>query len=479
MKRIIILFAIALLCEALQAQQLRTGEVLILPAANAQLKGGLAHHPYQNTDKDPKFFAVPGWKNKTQSFTWALNVEKKDFYQAAALIEIKNATEPIVLEISSGKHTSKVRLTTMEWNKVFFPDSLLLEAGGQQLHLRMISDTENPETEISIYSLELATGKTWAAKNAAAEKLRSKPSWLNEAAYGLFFHWNSRSQPRSGEAKSYAQAVKDFDVAAFANMVKNTGADFIVLTTSWAAPTFPAPLKTLDQIVPGNTTARDLIMDMANALNQHDIKLLVYCNFRMDWLGWKKNDSARTTFYLDNMIAIYREIGERYAHKIAGLWIDDGMAMYPYSAPFEAITTAVKQYDSDMVIGYNSWIYPRFTDFQDFFGGEYGITLRSAGVNNPHLPVGGDGYFISGPQQGLKATFCGLMERGDWTHTQPNEEIPPPLLSSDSLVKIVKEAVRRKNLPVMNVRIYQDGSISPHTYTLLKQLKEAILPTKH
>ena len=130
MKRIIILFAIALLCEALQAQQLRTGEVLILPAANAQLKGGLAHHPYQNTDKDPKFFAVPGWKNKTQSFTWALNVEKKDFYQAAALIEIKNATEPIVLEISSGKHTSKVRLTTMEWNKGLFPDSLLLEAGG-------------------------------------------------------------------------------------------------------------------------------------------------------------------------------------------------------------------------------------------------------------------------------------------------------------------------------------------------------------
>ena len=127
-----------------------------------------------------------------------------------------------------------------------------------------------------------------------------------------------------------------------------------------------------------------------------------------------------------------------------------------------------------MVVGYNSWIYPRFTDFQDFYGGENGITLEAAGVNDKHLPVGGDGYFISGPQQGLKATFCGLMEPGDWTHTESDKDIPSPLLKPDALIKIIQEGILRKNVAIMNVQVYQDGSISPETFDLLKQLNKAV-----
>ena len=134
----------------------------------------------------------------------------------------------------------------------------------------------------------------------------------------------------------------------------------------------------------------------------------------------------------------------------------------------------IKQHDKQLVVGYNSWIYPRFTDFQDFYGGEQGITLEAAGINNKHLPVGGSGYFVSGPQQGLKATFCGLLEPGDWTHTELNEAIPPPLLKPDALTSIIQEAMRRKNTAIMNVQVYQDGSISPETFALLKQLNKAV-----
>lgn len=123
-------------------------------------------------------------------------------------------------------------------------------------------------------------------------------------------------------------------------------------------------------------------------------------------------------------------------------------------------------------------IYPRFTDFQDFYGGEMGINLKAAGINDNNLPVGGNGYFISGPQKGLKATFCGLLEPGDWTHTRPNTAIPAPLLTSDRLIGIIREAMSRKNTAIMNVSIYQDGSISPETFALLQQLKKAVLTEK-
>ncbi len=95
---------------------------------------------------------------------------------------------------------------------------------------------------------------------------------------------------------------------------------------------------------------------------------------------------------------------------------------------------------------------------------------------NFDLPAAGSMLlFISDKkQQGLKATFCGLMEPGDWTHTESDKDIPSPLLKPDALIKIIQEAVLRKNVAIMNVRVYQGGSISPETLDLLKQLKKSV-----
>ncbi|MBX2922600.1 MAG: hypothetical protein KF746_10450 [Chitinophagaceae bacterium] len=461
---------------------LRFNEVTNLPAAEATLTGGLSIHRYQDLDKDPKVFAIENWSGKEQTCSWNVHIPRQGLYKAAALINLKtNVHSPVELRLSAGKTNITLQVNNKGWNKIFFPGSIKLDTDVQQLRLQITSMPGEQKIVLDIYSIEMATEEAWAEQTKEAEKLRSKPAWLNNAMYGLFFHWNARSQPETGKAKSYADAVNDFDVSAFAQLVKSTGADFIILTTSWDLQTFPAPLTTLDRLLPGNTTQRDLVADMAEALLQNDIQLIVYCNFRINRLGWKKEDRlvrGGNKVFFDRLISIYDEIGKRYANKIAGVWIDDGMGLYPYNAPFKAITSAIKQNDKNMIVCYNSWIYPRFTDFQDFYGGEHGITLHAAGVGNPYLPVGGDGYFISGPQQGLKATFCGLLEPGDWTHTEPNQVIPPPLLSSDSLANIVKEARLRKNLPVMNVQIYQDGTISPETLTLLKHVKESLVPAK-
>ncbi|HRP32499.1 MAG TPA: hypothetical protein PKV73_11430 [Agriterribacter sp.] len=462
---------------------IKSSQVTVLPAADASLAGGLTIHRYQNLDKDPKVFAVEDWRDTSQSFKWNVNVPEKGAYKVAILLAAKNfsSESSLVLELSSGDQKINVSTADTEWDKKFFSGLLRLNTGMQKLQLRLTTVPGRQQPELSVYSIEIATEKTWKKHHTAAESIRARPSWLDKASYGLFFHWNARSQPEQGNAKSYINAVQDFDVKKFSRMVYETGADFVVFTTSWDLQTFPAPLKSLDELMPGNTTPRDLIADLADALADYNIKLMVYCNFRINRIGWKKEDRlipGKTDSFFDKISSVYREIGERYAGKIGGVWVDDGMGLYPHNASFEKITRLIKHHDKSIVVGYNSWIYPRFTDFQDFYGGEYGITLHAAGAGNPHLPVGGNGYYISGPQQGLKATFCGLLEPGDWTHTQPNQKIPPPSLSADNLITIVREAMKRKNLPVMNVSVYQDGSISPDTYALLKQLKEAVLARK-
>lgn len=457
--------------------------VSVLPAFDAVRSERLNPPTYQDLDKDPKIFAIEGWTNVNQSFTWTVNVPEKGMYKVAILLAVKKLSvgSPLMLELSSGNEKINLDVAATDWDKKCFGRSIRLNAGTQTLQLRLANFPGKQQPELSVYSIEIATEKNWKKHYTAAENLKTKNSWLNKAKYGLFFHWNARSQPEQGDAKSYINAVQDFDVKKFSGLVHETGADFIVLTTSWDLQTFPAPLKSLDKLLPGNTTPRDLIADLADALADHNIKLMVYCNFRINRIGWKKEDRlipGKTDSFFASISTIYHEIGERYAGKIAGVWIDDGMGLYPHNASFEKITGLIKRNDKNIVVGYNSWVYPRFTDFQDFYGGEYGIRFYSAGVGNPHLPVGGSGYFISGPQQGLKATFCGLLEPGDWTHTQSNQKIPSPSISADTLIAIVREAMKRKNLPVMNVRVYQDGSISPETYTLLKQLKEAVLTTK-
>lgn len=483
MKRFFLLLACWLAYSGSHAQPpvlaLALDAITVLPANDALLATGLRPTPHQDLNRDPKVFAIQGWTKPDQTFTWQVEVREKGAYRVAILVEVKGlgANSPVTLQLSAAGRKISLQSHNRPWDKLFFPEALQLDKGINQLQLQLAGMGEGDQPDLSVYSLELATAATWKQKAAAAEKLRSKPEWLSQADYGLFFHWNARSKPRTGPAKSYGEAVQDFDVNRFAAMVAQTGAGFIVLTTSWDLSTFPAPLKSVDRILPGNTTPRDLIADLAAALSRRDIKLVVYCNFRINRMGWERGDQflpGKADSVFNRLISIYAEIGQRYANKIGGLWIDDGMALYPYHAPFETLAHVIKQHDKQLVVGYNSWIYPRFTDFQDFYGGEQGITLEAAGINNKHLPVGGSGYFVSGPQQGLKATFCGLLEPGDWTHTELNEAIPPPLLKPDALISIIQEAMRRKNTAIMNVQVYQDGSISPETFALLKQLDQAV-----
>lgn len=486
MTKFILIILSTLLVNALFSQSLllvNKDAITVLPAYMAERTAGLNESKHQNLDKNQKVFAVEGWKDQDQSFTWNITATEKALYKMAILLQVKGLLPDAgcTIEISSTTGKINLQVNNTVWDKKYFTGSLLLEKGINSLRLYITGIPEKQPLEITLYSIEIGTEQAWEKSSIAARELRSKPEWLTEANYGLFFHWNARSQPRIGQAKSYTDAVNDFDVTKFAEMVHETGADFVVLTTSWDLQTFPAPLKSLDKIMPGNTTPRDLINDLSVALSKKNIKLIVYCNFRMNTMGWKKGkrfETGKPDTVFNKLLSVYQEIGKRYAHKIGGLWIDDGMGLYPHNVSFEAITRAIKQYDADIVVGYNSWIYPRFTDFQDFYGGELGINLKAAGINNENLPVKGNGYFISGPQKGLKATFCGLLEPGDWTHTQANAAIPAPLLTADDLINIVKEAMARKNAAIMNVSVYQDGSISPETSALLKQLKKAVLTEK-
>ena len=57
--------------------------------------------------------------------------------------------------------------------------------------------------------------------------MQDRARWLHEAGYGIFCHWTTHSQPKSGEKKAHRDAVRDFDVDTFTKQIIDTGARFL------------------------------------------------------------------------------------------------------------------------------------------------------------------------------------------------------------------------------------------------------------
>ena len=70
--------------------------------------------------------------------------------------------------------------------------------------------------------------------------------------------------------------MNDFDVAAFVDRAEETGASYVVWSITWGQQYISAPIKSLDKIIAGRTTQRDLLGEMADLLHTKGIRLIYY-----------------------------------------------------------------------------------------------------------------------------------------------------------------------------------------------------------
>jgi hypothetical protein len=460
----------------------------VLMAADAALKGALK---VQWPDQAARFW-VWNWTSNQDSMTWKVRVPQAGSYSVVLLTEncgqvlidckLPNPG-PVKVELAGklGKLTYTIGYrkasATNLWMRNEVPGTLPLPAGESEITLRALAPDGQP-FNLALYSMELVTPAETKTLSAEAATLRASTKWMVDAKYGLMFTWTAASFPRTGPKKSYEEAVRDFDVNAFADMVSNTGAGFIVFCTSWSTYYFPAPIKSWERIAPGHTTHRDLIADLADALAKRHIKLMLYYHAGDSKDGWwsrKYVSTMDTGAYFKQWEDQIREIGLRYGDKLAGWWFDDGLTFYyPLQAPWKAMTEAAKAGYPGRVVGYNSWILPRATDLQDYACGEGDFPDRLMPENDIELPVGGSGRFLSGPQKGLQATMTLTNEGGDWGHINQDTEVPAPRYPTGKVIDYIRQAVARKDVPVINLEVYQDGSASQKTIDEFKAVKAAI-----
>jgi hypothetical protein len=325
---------------------------------------------------------------------------------------------------------------------------------------------EDPLLELACLELLPLSSKAHiTAEYARAVASRASADWLHEAGYGLMFHWTSESVQPDGSVKPYAEAVAAFDVERFADMVEAIGAGYVMFTIGHAESYCPAPIESWEQCHPGKTTERDLIREIADALEARNVRLICYINgplcFKLDVRG-NPSDRDREGF-VDNFQSILTEMGNRYQHKVAGYWFDSWYQIreeFP-DVPFEDFFNATKTGNPNRIICLNSWIYPPVTPWQDYWAGEVCAPVA--------LPV--DGYMPSGPVTDLPYQALLIMEPY-WV--QKDAEMPDPRFTSDELAAYIVNCRKNKGAVTINLGIYQDGTVGEKALQVMREVKQKV-----
>lgn len=414
---------------------------------------------------------VQSWGGQNDSLTWHPMVEQTGYYDLSAILE--SSGENCSVAIAVNARTLHVDCGSEGWNRVEV-GSVHLDAGQQTIHVS--SSGKSPVRKF--FSLEFVRPQVRDRLASVGGKEQTDTDWMVAGKYGLMFHWTSQSMPRQGPPTSYCDAVRNFNVDRFADMVSNMGAGFVVFTTSHAGFYFPGPNPVIDGILPGRTCPRDLVGDLADALNRHRIRLELYFHPGHDDAPWWR----RTHFdddkaaYFQQWRTIISSIGARYGRKLAGWWFDDAaFTYYPFNPDWEQMSAAARVGNPQRVIAYNSWILPKLNDFYDVFAGE-NASWETKYEDLAFLPSGGTGRYTGGPQKDLQAEITVLVN-GDWGHFKMNEPITPPRLPADEMLARLKDATSRKAVPLLDVEVYQDGTTSPETLQLFQRIRRELEPS--
>ena len=223
----------------------------------------------------------------TGQFNWKQDISMEGEYEVVLSYSVRK--DGINVSVTSEKNTINdgIEITKgvydggKEWynfncERKLLAGKMLLNKGLNSISLKVNAPDQSTETVINTLELIPQTQKKAVLEDIAkATSSRPNMTWFSSLKYGVMFHWTSLTAPPAGSLKPYKQAVNDFNVPEFVNMVERTGADYVIFTGCWAETYIPAPLQQWEKEYPGHTTERDLISEISDGLNKRGIKFFL------------------------------------------------------------------------------------------------------------------------------------------------------------------------------------------------------------
>jgi hypothetical protein len=461
-------------------------DVTHLAGYNAELSGTVRLTSADDVEprKTPYGFVGPD-----DGLRWTVAVYRPGLYQVAVLYhpgEEDNLESQIIL--TSGDSTANCLVDAVKtgiwvggppdrpsFKRDWMQGLLKLHAGQNTVTLHTIPTARQvelakldlahpivgwPKRSLHILGLEVVRSGVLPEMERDARRLKSSTDWMVNGKYGLFIHWVPESYPLFGTTPAwqrYQDAVDQFDVDAFAEMVSETGAAWVVFTTTHGKFYFPGPLHAMDEVLSGRTCKRDLIGEIAGALAKRYIRLVLYFHpgpGPSEDPEWAKAAGIAPVDDQKNiriMLSMYREIGRRYGNRLAGWFIDGGDAYYWRNFSFRELTLALKTGNPSRVVTYFQWLFPTFSPYAgDFISDivDFGAPLAPPFPREWLLP--------NGPYAGLTPQYDFTLEDTWYSDKPMNGKWAPPIYATGVLVEYFKKMARAKWPLTINMVISQD-----------------------
>jgi len=338
-------------------------------------------------------------------------------------------------------------------------------------------------------------------------------AWLQNEKYGIFVHWipgmsdipsavtaSAASIPTGQIGGAWNTLVSNFNVTNFADQVAQTGAGYVIFTNGQTSGFYCAPNNALEGyagLIRGEFTPhRDLISDLADALNNRGIKLLVYMagdgpvsapilnrpngstvKIR-EALDAGTGGQAYSNTFRARYNAMIQEWSQAWGSKVSGWWLDCCWKNSAYGEEsnsenndgpgnLSAFIAAAKSGNPSALVACNPGadrFSVRSVD-QDYVAGEAGQYWTPEAKFNiyPNSP------FVSYQGKNMlwhTLSFLGI-EWGDPSLKYVDEE----------LISYVSSVNRMGGIVTLDVSVNAAGQISERQFEQLKRVKSALRPT--
>ena len=299
---------------------------------------------------------------------------------------------------------------------------------------------------------------------------RAPTDWL-AGSFGIGVHWTTRSTDLDGRRGDFEKAVDAFDVPRFVAQLKDAGARHVIFTSSWADQHPPAPCPALDRILPGRTTRRNLLREIADALAAEGIRTILYYNQSGDrsdreWAKASGYADGRLEQFGSNAVAIVRDLSLAAGPNVAGWWFDSpGMvsdagphrvASVPlgdWKFPFREMALAAKAGNPDALVSVNSqggtFVY---TPCQEYFSGEELVDFPLCGRTNA---------------QGMQMHLWLTADNRDWVHQ--GRGFASPRFEDGFLRPWLARRLADGCAVTLNVDVDRTGLLNPATIEQIKR----------
>ncbi len=228
--------------------------------------------------------------------------------------------------------------------------------------------------------------------------------WFHSAKWGVFCHY----APHNG-IEGWNEQIDAFDVDGLAGELASTGAGYFFITITHGHGLMCAPNETYDRIlevpkVQSRCTKRDLIGDLADALEPHGIRMMVYlpsgapfgdhyaikkmrwlCGFNLGWgvEGNAPRKGRRPVEFMRHWEAVIADFSKRWGKKVHGWWMDgawwpEEIYRHADEPNFKSLAAAIKAGNPESLCAFNGGLETPIqvqSEYEDYTAGEIGHNL--------------------------------------------------------------------------------------------------------